>query len=287
MKLMMTLLVRDEEDILRENLEFHLAHGVDEVILTDNLSVDGTAEIAWEYQRAGVLHYRHEACDDYAQGRWVTEMARQARRDHGADWVINCDADELWFADIGTVKEALAAVSPHAQAALVERTNFAARPENGEPFWRRMVVRYAVSLNVFGTPLIPKVAHRGLEHVVVDQGSHRAWVGGQPLVAAEVPITILHFPIRSPTQIANKIIKGGAAYARNTDLPWQIGATWRHYYDQYLRGELDQVWERACLSAGQVASGIASGELMLDERLLYALAEVQTGHSHPLLEGVQ
>ncbi|HEY8764567.1 MAG TPA: glycosyltransferase family 2 protein [Solirubrobacteraceae bacterium] len=53
MKLVMTLLVRDEEDILRENLDFHLAAGVDEVILMDNRSVDGTAAIAREYERAG------------------------------------------------------------------------------------------------------------------------------------------------------------------------------------------------------------------------------------------
>ena len=32
MKLVMTLLVRDEEDIVRENLDFHLAQGVDQVI---------------------------------------------------------------------------------------------------------------------------------------------------------------------------------------------------------------------------------------------------------------
>ncbi len=36
MKLVMTLLLRDEEDIVRENLDFHLAQGVDRVIVTDN-----------------------------------------------------------------------------------------------------------------------------------------------------------------------------------------------------------------------------------------------------------
>jgi hypothetical protein len=36
MKLVMTLLVRDEQDILADNLDFHLAQGVDEVIVTDN-----------------------------------------------------------------------------------------------------------------------------------------------------------------------------------------------------------------------------------------------------------
>ena len=53
MKLVMTLLLRDEEDIVRENLDFHLAQGVDRVIVTDNGSEDGTVEILREYEARG------------------------------------------------------------------------------------------------------------------------------------------------------------------------------------------------------------------------------------------
>jgi hypothetical protein len=38
MKLVMTLLVRDEQDIIADNLDFHLAQGVDVVLVTDNFS---------------------------------------------------------------------------------------------------------------------------------------------------------------------------------------------------------------------------------------------------------
>jgi|HubBroStandDraft_4_1064222.scaffolds.fasta_scaffold15179_1 hypothetical protein len=50
MKLVMTLLARDEEDILASNLDFHVAHGVDFFIATDNLSVDRTSEILRSYE---------------------------------------------------------------------------------------------------------------------------------------------------------------------------------------------------------------------------------------------
>ena len=39
MKLVMTLVVRDEVDIIRQNIDFHLARGVDYLIAVDNGSV--------------------------------------------------------------------------------------------------------------------------------------------------------------------------------------------------------------------------------------------------------
>ena len=50
MKIIMTLLVRDEEDVLRQNIDFHLSQGVDFIIATDNLSVDSTKDILKEYE---------------------------------------------------------------------------------------------------------------------------------------------------------------------------------------------------------------------------------------------
>lgn len=61
MKLIMTLLVRDEEDILAHNIEYHLGNGVDFVIATDNLSTDRTRDILEEFRRAGQLHYIYES----------------------------------------------------------------------------------------------------------------------------------------------------------------------------------------------------------------------------------
>ena len=48
--LIMTLLVRNEEDILKENIEFHLNQGVDHIIATNNLSTDGTTQILEDFK---------------------------------------------------------------------------------------------------------------------------------------------------------------------------------------------------------------------------------------------
>jgi hypothetical protein len=281
MKLVMTLLVRDEEDILRENLDFHLARGVDEILLMDNMSGDGTADIAREYERAGRLRYTFQSQDDYSQGRWVTEMAHRAIHELHADWVIHSDADEFWWPHVGSLKDSLACIGGDAIAASVERTNFVARVDNGEPFWRRMDVRRVASVNCLGQPLPDKVAHRALADVVVDQGNHRVYVDGQVALGVPAPMTILHFPIRSRAQLFNKVVKGGAAYARNTELDRDVGKTWRHLYGMYLDGKLDQAYARELQTDEQIAEGLATGALVRDHRLIDAL---QNGARRPRAE---
>ena len=97
MKLVMTLLVRDEADIVDAQIAFHLDAGVDLVVATDNRSQDGTTEILERYAREGHLHLIREPGDDLRQSEWVTRMAASRRRSFGADWILNADADEFWW----------------------------------------------------------------------------------------------------------------------------------------------------------------------------------------------
>ena len=60
MKLVQTLVVRDESDIVRAQLDYHLNAGVDLVLATDHDSQDGTREILESYKRQGVLRLFHE-----------------------------------------------------------------------------------------------------------------------------------------------------------------------------------------------------------------------------------
>ena len=60
MRLVMTLLARDEADVVDAQIAFHLHAGVDFVVATDNASSDGTTEILERYERAGVLRLIRE-----------------------------------------------------------------------------------------------------------------------------------------------------------------------------------------------------------------------------------
>ncbi len=267
----MTLLVRDEEDVLAANLDHHFSQGVNFVIATDNGSVDGTVAILEAEERAGRLRLIHEPEDTYDQHRWVTRMARLAATDHGADWVINNDADEFWFPRDGDLASTLDAVPDRVDVVVAPRFNLVVRPP-GQP----MTIRQAEPRQHPGLgdgPLPPKVAHRADPEVTVLQGNHEVHGPGLTgAVLADSRIDILHVPIRSYGQFANKIAKGGAAYARNTELPPEVGHQWRRLHGHQQAGTFDDEWAGLLLTDDEVAAGLTDGSLVKDPRLADRLA---------------
>lgn len=267
MKLVLTLLVRDEADIIDAHLAYHLAQGVDFIVVTDNRSKDATADIVRRYQDVGAARLLYEPRDDYAQGKWVTRMARMACTEHGADWVIHSDADEFWWPNSGDLKTTLAALPPEVGVLRVPRSNFLPTPDDGRLFHEQMVVRQERSLNGLGDPLLPKVCHRARPDVTVEQGNHK--VTGSDLARFEgpSPLVIFHFPLRTYNQFEKKIVNGGRAYRRNTELRPSAGRVWKQLYRLHEQGKLPDYYARQQRSPAAIAKGLEAGELVFDERL--------------------
>ena len=89
-------LVRNEVDIIETNLRHHLTPVIDEAIVIDNGSSDGTFELLVELAEQLPIQLASEAGHMYQSDR-VTRMARFATV-QGADWVLPIDADEFWVA---------------------------------------------------------------------------------------------------------------------------------------------------------------------------------------------
>src|SRR3954453_12067713 len=96
--------VRDEADIIEENLRFHRAQGVDFFVIADTGSTDGTLEILERYERAGLA--RLERVEGGMKGlkRGGEEEITRTAREMGVDWVIHNDADEFWWPASGNLK---------------------------------------------------------------------------------------------------------------------------------------------------------------------------------------
>lgn len=107
-RLVMTILVKNEVDIIEANIRTHASLGVDAFAVMDNNSNDGTREILAKLQEEFEIILIDEK-GSYAQAKWMRQLAHIAKKELKADWVINNDADEFWLPRNGkTLKENLA-----------------------------------------------------------------------------------------------------------------------------------------------------------------------------------
>ena len=263
MKLVLTLVVRDEVDVVDAQIAYHLSAGVDFVIATDHQSEDGTTDVLESYARQGLLH-RIPEHGPVREADWRTHMARLAATEYGADWVINTDADEFWVPRGGGLKEVLRAVPEEIGVVPALSRHFVPRPDDGRFFAERMTVRVSLpaALNDPVSPYRPhaKVAHRAHAGVTVIHGAHGAVVPGQrSLQGGWYPADVLHFPFRSLEQWQRK----GVRRARGD-----------HRLGQYVKallaseaGDAEQTYAGMVVGDEALERGCAAGSLVVDTRV--------------------
>lgn len=281
MRIVMTYVVRNEGDVLDLNLRVHRALGVDAFAVLDNGSTDATAEILERWRAAGLAHVISdpEADSDEVFRSWQTRLARLAATDLGADWVINNDADEFWYPVSGDLKTTFAELPPEVHGLLAPRIEFVPRPEDDEPFWRRMTLREA------HTRVLPKLAHRASTDINVGPGSHHvsspslgiAEAAGKPslrglrvkprppeLIAPSprFPCAIFHLPLRSFEQ-----------YRSRLEIGMRIAKTRQ---SSRLEQRIERIiapdraathWRQLVVDDERAAAGLEAGDLVTDNRL--------------------
>jgi len=277
MKLVMTLLVRDEADILDAQIAFHLRAGVDFIIAIDHRSQDGTTKILERYMRDGRLHLIREESEMLLQGQWRDELAQRAAVEFGADWVISSDADEFWWPRGGDLKEVLAAVPRRFGVIGCLWRNFPYRPGSGF-FAERMTTRLSLRapLNDEAGPyhVNMKVAFRADPDVELQNGQHDVARHTGPRLREWYPIEVLHFPVRSREQCERKFATKGvgrekAAAAGRADRPLSQHTAAGH--KAIREGRLDDWLALWTVDDDVLARGTGDGWLAEDTRLRDAL----------------
>src|ERR671936_1814299 len=275
MKLVMTLLARDEADIVRDQIAFHLNAGVDFVIATDNLSQDGTTEILESYARDGHLRLIREDSQYLRQAEWITRMGRLAATDYGADWVIHSDADEFWWPRGESLKDVLASIPSRYGVVRALLRHFVPRPDEGGSFAERMTVRMSTSApindprSLFRPNL--KVVHRADPNVNVSIGTQRLIDSHLVPLRGWYPLELLHFPVRSVEQAERK-------YRHQQVAP---GQTPSPYYDRVRtfldEGRIADFYNELVVDDEALERGLRDGSLVVDRRLREALRALRAG----------
>ncbi len=260
-KLIMTLLVRDEIDIIETNIKFHLAHGVDFIIATDNASIDGTRDILIKYRKKGVLHLIDEPTKDYSQAKWVNRMGKIAFEKYNADFVFHCDADEFWYSKNGNLKKEISECTKNVM--LVGVINVLLTDRKGcEQF--PMDTKYAVvnpiiasgrqwkkrskDTNFYLFKYPPKVFLKKYFEVIGGNHDIKFKYFAYFNKYSSRDIIIYHYPIRSKQHFTQKIFNGGSSYSANNTLKKSVGWHWRMWYDSYNNDSLDKEYKKLLLN---------------------------------------
>jgi hypothetical protein len=266
MRLAMTLLARDDADIIEANLRYHHAQGVDFFVVGDNGSTDGTLEILERYQQAGLLELEH--FPGTANEAWSEGRTKLGRRTHelGADWVIHNDSDEFWWPVTTDLKRTLVAIPERFGMVIAPRAEFVARPGEGS-FADRLTFREARSLRP------PKAAHRAHPRIVLDHPHPtRIRIENPSTSALEgrpgLTITDIRHPVPSEELVFASTFPSRAQYRRRVELAEQAGmletSLRADVLDAYESGRLDQVYDELALSDQELAGGVEEGALVED-----------------------
>jgi tetrahydromethanopterin S-methyltransferase subunit G len=278
MTLVMTLLARDEIDVVDSWLAFHLNAGADLVIATDNRSEDGTTEVLEQYARTGQVRLIREPGEDLRQDEWVTRMARLASTEYRADWVINSDADEFWWPRGASLSEVLAAVPPRYGTVGAFLRVFCPRPGDGQ-FAERMTVRFS-ALAPINDPAslykpIRKVVHRGHPEIRLARGNHAVLHSPFAPLRGWFPIECFHFPLRTAEQTAHKAELQGHAFGHHVDRA--PTAYHRNMFDALRTGRIGDYYDALVVDDAELERGRMEGRLVVDTRLRDALREIAAG----------
>jgi len=223
LKIVATILAKNESDIIGPMIEHHLANGISQIIFTDNNSTDNTREIASKYPE--VVEIIDETDDTHNQSKWVTRMARLACK-LDPDWIVHLDADELWggFSSLRTVSDSV-----------VSCERMYLHPPTAEPFSLENMRRY-LNFDHLPIPQEAKVAHRPDPDIEITHGNHG--VLGKSY-GHTTKVYRHHYPIRSLEQWERKA-QGHLCLARRNS----SCARWENWYNALSESKLTDQYHK-------------------------------------------
>ncbi len=285
MKVVGLYLVRNEVDLIEVSLLHHFATAIDEAIVVDNGSSDGTLERVVSLAQSMPIQVASEP-GPYDQSARVTRMARLAAR-NGADWVLPIDADEFWIGVDDQVRAILADTPPDVTAIYADVINFVQarqvwsvdstcllsmtmRPEHQiGPIERCEELVESRQIGFVEMMYPPKCVRRASPDIVIPPGNHST-IGTSKDESLTGRVLCLHAPLRARALLAGKIEQGRRVLEEDKDRQdyWHVRRWWRLAHE----GRIDDEWAANSHEDGSIRIGGQPKPLVVDTRLRDAVA---------------
>ncbi len=204
LKLAMTLLVKDEENLIEQNIRFHRAMGVDVFIVTLHNSTDNTLDIINKLKAEGLPIVTVIANEKgYLQAKRVDKMIKTAKKVYKADWVINADADEFYYSKDLNLKKSIAKYDIANVIRLESTFSFPAGNGNRllspyfitnsiPDFWYKLYPNLPKDGRYTGVNSCPKVIHKTKSYIRIHVGNHDVSMRFKKILPAS-DIILFHF----------------------------------------------------------------------------------------------
>lgn len=269
-RLVMTILVKNEADIIEANIRTHAALGVDAFAVMDNDSADGTREILAQLKNEFEILIIDEK-GQYNQAKWMKRLAKAAKNELKADWVINNDADEFWLpSNDKNLKENLAfkgsVVTVNRYNMILDEAcregNFFASSHYVENpvFYTKKTQLHIEKISMVLTKIGPKTIVNPHGLIEIRGGNHKAWHIANTYeylfkkydqIRKFDAINVYHYPFRSYEQFEKNIINRKRLLESKKHI--RMGPHYRRWVKLYNEGKLkEEFHERLCFKNDEI-----------------------------------
>lgn len=255
-KLVMTLVIKDEEDIIETHIRFHKAMGVDGFIVTSHNSIDNTNKILEKLKAEGIIYeIFHETCTEHKHHIWVEKMVNLAKSKYKANWVINADADEFYFSKSLNLKSDILKYHKLGINSLKVDSNFLFPDDRDDflscpYFFKKPFLKYEADiLNITNIPAYKayvgsrgctKVIHKTKDFTGIADGNHDVYMKDKKEVFPS-EIELYHYHAKNYKEYEKKVKRwvDSVSFMAETQMVYM-----KDLVKQYKEGRLREVYDK-------------------------------------------